>query len=245
MLRAQRKSRTSNSAPLPMVCECVAANRSKRSSLSSIPSRNCICYGPACQSNLRSKCDDSYRILERQYQRLTNRNCQITKGENMTLETSLIDSALRNWRSTVDRAGKLFGNLPQEQLLQEVAPGKNRLIYLWGHLTAFNDALIPLLGFGARIHPELDLMFVSNPDRTVPTILLGEDVKIIWQQTSEILWTSFTKLSIADWLQKHSAVSEEDFLREPHRNRFTVLLGRTAHIAYHLGQAKLWERVQT
>jgi hypothetical protein len=54
----------------------------------------------------------------------------------MTLETSLIDSALRNWRSNVDRAGKLFGNLPQEQLLQEVAPGKNRLIYLWGHLTA-------------------------------------------------------------------------------------------------------------
>jgi hypothetical protein len=163
----------------------------------------------------------------------------------MTLETSLIDSALRNWRSNVDRAGKLFGNLPQEQLLQEVAPGKNRVIYLWGHLTAFNDALIPLLGFGSRIHPELDLMFVSNPDRTVPAILLGEDLEIIWQETSEILWTSFTKLSVADWLQKHSAVSEEDFLREPHRNRFTVLLGRTGHIAYHLGQAKLWERAQT
>jgi hypothetical protein len=159
----------------------------------------------------------------------------------MTLETSLIDSALRNWRSNVDRAGKLFGNLSQEQLLQEVAPGKNRVIYLWGHLTAFNDALIPLLGFGARIHPELDLMFVSNPDRTVPTILLGEDLKIIWQETSQILWT----LSVADWLQKHGAVSEEDFLREPHRNRFTILLARTAHIAYHLGQAKLSERVQT
>ena len=163
----------------------------------------------------------------------------------MTLETSLIDSALRNWRSNVDRAGKLFGNLSPEQLLQEVAPGKNRVIYLWGHLAAFNDALIPLLGFGARIHPELDLMFVSNPDRTVPTILLGEDLKIIWQETSQILWTGFSKLSVGDWLQKHGAVSEEDFLREPHRNRFTILLARTAHIAYHLGQAKLSESVQT
>jgi len=166
----------------------------------------------------------------------------------MTLETSLIVSALRNWRSNVDRAGKLFGNLSQEQLLQEVAPGKNRVIYLWGHLTASNDALIPLLGLGARIHPELDLMFVSNPDRTVPTvptILLGEDLKIIWQETTQILWTGFSKLSVADWLQKHGAVSEEDFLREPHRNRFTILLARTAHIAYHLGQAKLSERVQT
>ena len=163
----------------------------------------------------------------------------------MTLEASLVDSALRNWRSNVDRAGKLFGNLSQEQLLQEIAPGKNRLIYLWGHLTASNDALIPLLGFGARIHPELDLMFVSNPDRTVPTILSGKDLKIIWQETAQILWTGFLKLSAAEWLQKHGAVSEEDFVREPHRNRFTILLGRTAHIAYHLGQAKLSERVQT
>ena len=155
----------------------------------------------------------------------------------MTLETSLIDSALRNWRSTVDRAGKLLGNLSQEQLLQEVAPGKNRLIYLWGHLTAFNDALIPLLGFGPRIHPELDLMFVANPDRTVPTILLGEDLKIIWQETSQLLWTGFSKLSVADWLQKHSAVSEEDFLREKHRNRFTVLLGRTYRLSLGPGKA--------
>src|SRR5260370_33915019 len=163
----------------------------------------------------------------------------------MTLETSLIDSALRNWQSTVDRTGKLFGNLSQGQLLQEVAPGKNRLIYLSGHLTACNDALIPLLGFGSRIHPELDLMFVSNPDRTVPTILLRENLKIIWHKTSQILWTGFSKLSVADWLQKHAAVSEQDFLREPHRNRFTILLGRTVHIAYHLGQAssrREWNR---
>ena len=163
----------------------------------------------------------------------------------MTIETSLIDSALRNWRSNIDRADKFFGNLSQEQLLQEVAPGKNRLIYLWGHLTAFNDALIPLLGFGSRVRPELDLMFVSNPDRAVTTILSGGDLKTIWQETSQILWTGFSKLSVADWLQKHGAVSEEDFLREPHRNRFTVLLGRTSHIAYHLGQAKLSERLKT
>ena len=163
----------------------------------------------------------------------------------MTLEALLIDSALRNWRSNVDRADKLFGTLSEEQLLQEVAPGKNRLIYLWGHLTAVNDALIPLLGFGSRVRPELDLMFVSNPDRTVSTILSGGDLKIIWQETSQILWTGFSKLSVTDWLQKHGAVSEEEFLREPHRNRFTVLLGRTTHIAYHVGQAKLWERVQT
>src|SRR5215472_13773269 len=66
----------------------------------SIPTRiPSICFGPVCRSNPRSKCDDCHRAVE--YQGDTNRKLQIMKGENMTLETSLIDSALRNWRSNV------------------------------------------------------------------------------------------------------------------------------------------------
>jgi hypothetical protein len=34
-------------------------------------------------------------------------------------------------------------------------------------------------------------------------------------------------------------VSEEDFAKEPHRNRFTLLLSRTGHLAFHLGQVVL------
>jgi len=45
-----------------------------------------------------------------------------------------------------ERADKLFGALSPGELEHEVAPGKNRLIYLWGHLAAVNDALFPLLG---------------------------------------------------------------------------------------------------
>ena len=52
----------------------------------------------------------------------------------MTTEKSLIDSALRGWKSNVEQADKLFGGLSPEQLEQEVAPGKNLLIYLWSHL---------------------------------------------------------------------------------------------------------------
>ncbi|NYF53120.1 hypothetical protein [Tunturiibacter gelidoferens] len=48
----------------------------------------------------------------------------------MNPEASLIDSALRGWKSNVDRTTKLFGALTEEQLLEQVAPGKNRLIYL-------------------------------------------------------------------------------------------------------------------
>ena len=159
----------------------------------------------------------------------------------MTTETSLTDSALRGWKLNIDRTGKFFGALSEEQLLQEIAPGKNRLIYLWGHLTAINDALLPLLGLGQRLHPERDAMFVSNPDRSLKKPLSGEELKRVWDETNDALWMAFSRLSASEWLQKHTAVSEEDFKQEPYRNRFTILLGRTAHLAYHFGQAKLAE----
>jgi hypothetical protein len=31
-------------------------------------------------------------------------------------------------------------------------------------------------------------------------------------------------------------VTEEDFANEPHRNRLAILLSRTSHASYHLGQ---------
>jgi hypothetical protein len=157
----------------------------------------------------------------------------------MSTEALLIDSALRTWKQNIDRTDKLFSALSEEQLQQEIAPGKNRLIYLWGHLTAVNDALLPLLGVGPRLHPELDAVFVRNPDRSSPDVLSGKDLKRIWDEINQSLSTAFSKLMPAEWLQKHTAVSEEDFKREPHRNRFTILVGRTGHIAYHLGQAAL------
>jgi len=42
-----------------------------------------------------------------------------------------------------------------------------------------------------------------------------------------------------DWAQRHAVVSEEDFAKDPSRNRFAVLLSRTNHLSYHLGQAVL------
>ena len=157
----------------------------------------------------------------------------------MAPDASLIDSALRTWKSNVDRAEKLFGTLSEAQLQQEIAPGKNRLIYLWGHLAAVNDALLPLLGVGERLHPELDPMFLSNPDKSQQKMLSSEELKLQWHEINESLWTAFSKWSPSEWLQKHTSVSDADFAKEPHRNRFTILLGRTSHMAYHLGQAKL------
>ena len=160
-------------------------------------------------------------------------------GKEMTTEMSFVDSALRGWKSNVERADKLFGGLPPELLEQEVAPGKNRLIYLWGHLTSVNDGLLPLLGIGERLHPEFDVMFLSNPDKHIQLTVSGQSLKGAWEEINQKLWDGFLKFSASDWALRHTAVSEEDFKREPHRNRFTALLGRTAHLAYHVGQATL------
>ena len=92
----------------------------------------------------------------------------------MATENALIDGALRNWHSNMDRVGKFFRSLSDDDLQKEIAPGKNRLIYIWGHLSATNDRMIPLLGFGERRYPELDLIFISQPDRAVPHNFAGE-----------------------------------------------------------------------
>ena len=75
-----------------------------------------------------------------------------------------LDAALRSWRSNMDRASKFFSSLTSEELELEVAPARNRLVYIWGHLAAVNDAMFPLFGFGQRRYPELDNTFVSPVD---------------------------------------------------------------------------------
>ena len=91
-----------------------------------------------------------------------------------SLETRLIDSAVRAWKSNADRIDKFFGALSPEQLEQEIAPGRNRLIYLWGHVAALNDGLFPLVGLGPRLYPEMEVMFIANPDRATITVYSAE-----------------------------------------------------------------------
>ena len=146
---------------------------------------------------------------------------------------------LKAWNGQVERADKLFGSLSSEEVQREIAPGRNRLLYLWGHLTAIHDAMLPLLGLGERLHPEFDAAFVSNPDKSQAATPSHEHVRQAWNAIDSDLRKGMEGLSWSDWLQRHTAVSEEDFAKDPSRNRFAVLLSRTNHLAYHLGQAIL------
>ena len=146
---------------------------------------------------------------------------------------------LKMWKAQIERADKIFGSLSPEEALQEIAPGRNRLLYLWGHLTAIHDAMLPLLELRERLHPEFDVAFVSNPDKSRADIPSHEQVQRAWNVVNAELRKGFEKMSLSDWVQRHSAVSEEDFAKDASRNRFAILLSRTNHLSYHLGQAVL------
>jgi len=154
-------------------------------------------------------------------------------------EGTYVALGLKVWKAQIERADKLFGSLSSGEVLREIAPGRNRLLYLWGHLTAIHDAMLPLLGLRERLHPEFDVAFVSNPDKSRADIPSHEDVHRAWNVINAELWNGFEKMSWSDWVQRHSAVSEEDFVKDASRNRFSILLSRTNHLSYHLGQAVL------
>jgi hypothetical protein len=134
-------------------------------------------------------------------------------------EGSCVALGLKVWKAQLERADNLLGSLSSDDVLREIAPGKNRLLYLWGHLTAKNDAMLPLLGMGERFYPEFDVAFVSNPDKSQAAIPSHEQVRQAWKTVNGELLKGLEKMSWSDWLQRHSAVSEEDFARDASRNR--------------------------
>ncbi len=144
--------------------------------------------------------------------------------------------ALLNWEGQLKRVTNLFNTLSDEQLSQEVAPGRNSGLYLMGHFIAVHDGLFPLFGLGDRLHPELDEVFLASPDKSGKATPSIDQLKKYWKEVHDLLGEKLAGLSEEEWFQRHNSVSAEDFQKEPHRNKLNVLMGRTSHIAYHLGQ---------
>ena len=109
----------------------------------------------------------------------------------MKNEDSCVALGLKVWKAQIERADKLFEGLSSEEVLREIAPGRNRLLYLWGHLTAIHDAMLPLLGLGERLHPEFDVAFISNPDKSRVGIPSHEQVRRAWNAVNAELWKGF------------------------------------------------------
>jgi hypothetical protein len=157
----------------------------------------------------------------------------------VTNEELLAFTALSSWKLVIGRFDQNLAALTDEQLQKPVAPGKNRLFYLVGHLTAVHDRMFPMLDLGERLHPELDEPYITNPDRVLTDPVSASDLKKAWTEVNCKLTAAFERFTPDDWLQKHTAVSDEDFAKDPTRNRLAVVMSRTNHASFHTGQAIL------
>lgn len=153
-----------------------------------------------------------------------------------------IKSVSRNFKSNLQRASKLLEDLSDEQIEQEISPTKNTGHYLLGHLIAVQDNMLPLLGLGESLYPELAEIFIKNTDKSAlvkPSIL---QLRKQWGEVNKLLLEKLELLSFELWFEKHTAISDEDFAKEPHRNKLNVVLSRTSHLAYHVGQLALLKK---
>jgi hypothetical protein len=145
-------------------------------------------------------------------------------------------TALHTWEQSIKRATGFFDTCSDEELLQPIVPGKNRIVYLLGHLAAVHDRMFPLLALGDRLYPHLDEIFISNPDDPATALPSIQHLREAWNTVNTRLTEQIRNWSPEEWLLKHTAVSDADFAKEPHRNRLSVVLNRAGHAQYHLGQ---------
>jgi hypothetical protein len=143
---------------------------------------------------------------------------------------------VENFTGTLTRTTKLFDSLTDEELQGEVSPGRNTGVYLLGHLVAAHDHLVSLLDLGEMKYTHFHEAFFKNPDKSGIEFPSIAQLRSDWNKVNETLTTGIATLQPEEWLHKHTAVSEEDFAKEPNRNKLNVLMTRTIHLASHYGQ---------
>lgn len=157
----------------------------------------------------------------------------------MTQTDIAVKMVLDRWNGSILNLNKLLHALTDEQLEKEVAPSKNRGIYLLGHLIAVHDDMVRLLDMGEKLFPELFEPFIKEADNVATPMPSVAELRIMWEKQNHFLLEKFESMKTEQWFEKHTAVKEEDFVKEPHRNKLNIIITRTSHLEYHLGQMVL------
>lgn len=157
----------------------------------------------------------------------------------MTTNLTLVKMIMDRWQGAVKSCDELLQALSDEQLEKEIAPGKNRGIYLLGHLIAVHDDMLLLLDMGKKMYPELNKPFIELADKAATERPSVKTLRQLWEEQKADLKQRFDGINPEDWFQRHTAVSESDFMNEPHRNKLNIILTRTTHLTYHTGQLRL------
>ena len=143
---------------------------------------------------------------------------------------------LLQWDTLNRRMQKVIDTITNENFNKPIVPNGNSPSWLLGHLADTDDKLLELLGIGKRLSPELEKIYHHERGANQAGHLSKEELNIKWKVITAELDKAFKTWSDTDWLSKHTAVTEEDFKKEPQRNRLNVILSRISHKASHLGQ---------
>ena len=157
----------------------------------------------------------------------------------MTTTALAVKLVLDRWNGSLLSFSRFLNALPDTQLEQEVSPGKNRGIYLLGHLIAVHDEMLPLLGWGEKKYPELTAPFLKEADKSTELKVSVAELRNMWDDQISLFKEKLDSMTPEAWFEKHTAISAEDFEKEPHRNKLNVMITRTSHLQYHTGQLVL------
>lgn len=139
------------------------------------------------------------------------------------MEGSIIYQA---WLLQNRKISDLIHKLNEEDLKKDVALGRNSGLYLLGHLIASNDLLMPLFGFGEKMYPEYEKIFLCCPDKSSQNFPTVKEVKSHWFSLNENLVLKFASINEKQWIM-------ED---EKSHHQLKTMLTIVNHQCYHLGQ---------
>jgi uncharacterized damage-inducible protein DinB len=131
---------------------------------------------------------------------------------------------------------KILDTISEDDFFKPIVPSGNSPSWLLGHLADTDDALLNVLGIRERLFPELDTIYHHERGSNQAGHFSKAELNAKWKTIVAELDKAFKSMTESDWLGRHTLVSEEDFKKEPHRNKLNVMLTRVTHKASHIGQ---------
>lgn len=153
----------------------------------------------------------------------------------------MVSMVLKGWDNALREWDDLLAGISDEQLAKEIVLGRNRGVYLLGHLIAVHDEMLKILGLADLQYPEWQTLFIQLPDRSAP-LPPAALLRTTWKQQCDLIRNKFRQLTVGQWFDRHRLISAENFVNEPHRNRLNVVLTRIAHVHHHTGQLALLQQ---
>lgn len=150
-----------------------------------------------------------------------------------------LEICLLQWNAYNRIMQKTLNAIRDENFYKPIVPGGNSPSWLMGHLADTDDKLLELFDIRKRLFPELSTIYHHERGTNQSGHLSKDELNTKWNAIVAELDAAFKSMSESDWHARHLAVSEEDFKKEPQRNKLNVMLSRVTHKASHLGQIAL------